>query len=152
LDSDELKPFSPADLAAVKIPEGWRGSQAIENYKEELVAKIVREESPFDHPQPKIVFRGKSFLFTGEFAFGSQKECQKAVVSRGGIASDQKQVSHSIDYLVVGLEGNKTWSKGSYGNKIEAAVLIRRQHGKPAIVSEEHWVAALKDADPQLSL
>ena len=151
-DSDGLKSFSPAALAALKIPEGWSGSQAIENYKEGLAAKIVQEESPFDHPQPKVIFKDKSFIFTGVFAFGSRKECQKAVMSRGGIASDQKQVSHSIDYLVVGSEGNKSWSKGSYGNKIEAAVLTRRQHGKPAIISEEHWVAALKQSDPQLSL
>ena len=150
-DSDELKPFAPADLTSVKIPEGWSGSQAIENYKEELAAKIVSEDSPFDRPHPKVVFKGKSFLFTGQFTFGSRNECQNAVVLRGGIASDQKQVSHSIDYLVVGSEGNKAWSKGSYGNKIEAAVLIRRQHGKPAIITEEHWLAALKKADPQLS-
>lgn len=63
-DSDELKPFSPADLAATKVPDGWSGSQAIENYEEELAAKIVREESPFDHPQPKVVFSGKTFLFS----------------------------------------------------------------------------------------
>lgn len=151
-DSDELKPFLPADLDAVKVPDGWSGSEAIENYKEELAARIVREESPFDHPPPKVVFTGKTFLFTGEFAFGSRKECQKAVALRGGISSDQKQVSHSIDYLIVGTAGNKTWSKGSYGNKIERAVLIRRQHGKPAIVSEEHWVAALREGGSQLSL
>jgi DNA ligase (NAD+) len=150
-DSDGLKPFSSAALAAVKIPEGWSGSQAIENYKEGLAAKIVQEESPFDHPQPKVIFKDKSFLFTGVFAFGSRKECQKAVVSRGGISSDQKQINHSIDYLVVGSEGNKSWSKGSYGNKIEAAVLIRREHGKPKIISEEHWVAALRKTDSQLS-
>ena len=151
-DSDELKPCSPADLAAVIVPDGWSGSQAIESYKEVLAAKIVREESPFDHPQPKLVFTGKTFLFTGQFAFGSRKECQSAVELRGGISSDQKQVSHAIDYLVVGTAGNKTWSKGSYGNKIERAVLIRRQHGRPAIVSEEHWIAALKEGEGQLSL
>ncbi len=151
-DSDELKPFSPADLAATKVPDGWSGSQAIENYEEELAAKIVREESPFDHPQPKVVFSGKTFLFTGQFAFGSRKECQRAVEILGGVTSDQKQVSHAIDYLVVGTAGNKTWSKGSYGNKIERGVLIRRQHGRPAIISEEHWVTAIRGSETQLSL
>lgn len=151
-DSDELKPCSPADLAAVIVPDGWSGSEAIESYKEALAAKIVREESPFDLPQPKVVFTGKTFLFTGEFSFGSRKECQRAVELRGGISSDQKQVSHAIDYLVVGTAGNKTWSKGSYGNKIERAVLIRREHGRPAIISEEHWVGALKQSESQLSL
>jgi DNA ligase (NAD+) len=151
-DSDTLKPFSSADLAAVKIPDGWSGSQAIENYKVELAAKIVSEDSPFDHPQPEVIFNGKSFLFTGQFISGSRKDCQKAVNLRGGITTDQKQASQMIDYLVVGSEGSKVWSKGSYGNKIEAAILARREHGKPSIISEEHWVAALKKNDPQLPL
>ena len=151
-DSDKLIPFTPEDLAAVKVPTGWSGSQAIEDYKEELAAKLVREESLFDYPQPKVIFAGKVFMFTGQFAFASRKECQQAVEQRGGIASDQKQVSHTLDYLVVGTAGNKTWSKGSYGNKIESAVLMRRQYGRPAIISEEHWIAALKEGESQLSL
>ena len=150
-DSEHLKPFSFADLDALKIPDGWSGQQAIAEFKEELAAKIVREESPFDQPPPRVVFKGKSFLFTGQFEFGSRKECQKAVIMRGGIASDRKQVSHLIDYLVVGSVGSKVWSKGSYGNKIESAILARRQHGTPAIISEEHWIAAMKEVDPQLS-
>jgi len=151
-DSDLLKPLSSADLDAVHIPDEWSAQEAIEEFKEELAAQIVRDESPFDQPAPKVSFKGQSFLFTGQFAFGSRKECQKAVVLRGGIASDQKQVSHLIDFLVVGSVGSKAWSKGSCGNKIESAVLSRRQHGTPAIISEEHWVAALNDTDPQLSL
>jgi DNA ligase (NAD+) len=151
-DSDQLKPFLSADLDAVNIPDEWSAQQAVEEFKEALAAKIVRDESPFDQPPPKVSFKGKSFLFTGQFAFGSRKDCQKAVVLRGGIASDQKQVSHLIDYLVVGSEGSKAWSKGSYGNKIEAAILARRQHGAPAIISEEHWVASLNESDPQLPL
>ena len=151
-DSDQLKPFSSADLDVVNVPEGWSSQQAIAEFKEELAAKIVRKDSPFDQPPPRVIFKGKSFLFTGQFAFGSRKECQNAVALHGGIASDQKQVSHLIDYLVVGLEGSKAWSKGSYGNKIESAILARRQHGTPAIISEMHWVAALKKVDPRLPL
>jgi NAD-dependent DNA ligase len=151
-DSDQLKPFSPADLDGVKIPDEWSSHQAIAEFKEELVANIVREDSPFDQPPPKVNFKGKSFAFTGQFAFGSRKKCQQAVVLRGGITGDQKHVSHLVDYLVVGSAGSKAWSKSSYGNKIESAILARRQHGTPAIISEEHWVAELKEVDPQLSL
>ena len=151
-DSDQLKPFSPADLDTVQVPDGWSSQHAITEFKEELAAKVVQEESPFDHPQPKVFFEDKTFLFTGNFHFGSRKDCQKAVALRGGIPSDQKDVSRAIDYLVVGSEGNKTWSKGSYGNKIEAAILARREHGKPAIISEEHWATALREGEPQLSL
>lgn len=151
-DSDQLKPFSIADLASVNVPEGWSGSKAIEEFQEKLVAKIVQEESPFDHPQPKVVFPGKTFLFTGQFSFGSRQKCQKAVAALGGIPSDAKDANHLLDYLVVGSKGNKAWSKGSYGNKIESAILARRRYGKPSIISDEHWAAALNEVDPQLSL
>ncbi len=151
-DSDELKPFSPADLVSVNVPEGWSGEQAVEDFQRELASRIIREETPYDSPRPKVVIKGKSFLFTGKFGFGSRKECQKAVTLLGGISPDQKQANQFIDYLVVGSEGSKAWSKGDYGNKIEAAILARKQHGKPAIISEEHWIAALKEADPQIAL
>jgi len=151
-DSDQLKAFSLADLDKVQVPAGWSGQHAMAEFNVELAAKIVREESPFDQPQPKVIFKDKTFLFTGNFAFGSRKECQKAVSMRGGIPTDQKQVGHTIDYLVVGSEGSKDWSKGDYGNKIESAILARRQHGTPAIIQEEHWVEALKRNDPQLPL
>jgi DNA ligase (NAD+) len=151
-DTDEPKTFSRADLVAVKVPRGWSGQEAIDDFEQNLAAKIIREASPFDSPQPKVLIKGKSFLFTGKFGFGSRKECQKAVILRGGISPDQKEVTQFIDYLVVGTEGSKAWSKGDYGNKIEAAILTRRQHGKPAIISEENWAAAIKAADPQLSL
>jgi NAD-dependent DNA ligase len=151
-DSDQLKPFSLADLEKVQVPDGWSAQQAIAEFKEDLAARIVQEESPFDQPQPAVVFKGKTFLFTGNFGFGSRKECQEAVRLRGGIPSNQKQASHSIDYLVVGSDGSENWSKGGYGNKIEAAVLARQQHGTPAIITEEHWVAELKKVNPQLTL
>ncbi len=151
-DTDEPKAFSPADLVAVKVPAGWSGQQAIDDFQQDLAARIIHEESPFDNPQPKVIVKGRSFLFTGKFGFGSRKDCQKAVILRGGTSPDQKDVNQFIDYLVVGTEGSKAWSKGDYGNKIEAAILTRRQHGKPAIISEEHWGAALKEADSQLSL
>ena len=151
-DSDQLKAFSLADLDKVQVPAGWSGQHAMAEFNVELAAKIVHEESPFDQPQPKVIFKDKTFVFTGNFAFGSRKECQKAVSLRGGIPTDQKQVGHTIDYLVVGSEGSKDWSKSDYGNKIESAILARRQHGTPAIIQEEHWVEALKRNDPQLPL
>jgi NAD-dependent DNA ligase len=91
-------------------------------------------------------------LFTGEFDFGSRSQCSKAVISLGGSVANQKLASRSIDYLVVGNTGNESWSSKTYGNKIESAVLCRKEHGKPAIVSEDHWLKALKLASPQLSL
>lgn len=144
-DTDSLKPFDKTALQAVQIPEGWSSSEAFRKFRDELVDNILHDESPFDLPQPPVLFPKRTFIFTGKFAFGTRKACQDAVVSRDGSAPDQKSVSHSIDYLVIGTEGSKAWRRGTYGNKIEDAILSRREYGTPAIISEAHWVAALNE-------
>jgi hypothetical protein len=144
-DTDSLKPFDMAALQAVQIPEGWSSTVAFRQFQDEAVETILHDESPFDRPQPEVLFTNRTFIFTGKFGFGTRKACQDAVVSRGGSAPDQKSVSHLIDYLVIGAEGSKAWRRGTYGNKIENAILSRREYGSPAIVSEEHWIAALQE-------
>lgn len=143
-DSDQLRPFDRAALEAVVIPEDWNASAALEQFRSEVVGAEMADGSPYDEPQPDIQIPGRTFMFTGNFTFGSREECQAVVVAKGGSAPAQKSVSHSIDYLVVGSKGSKAWKRGSYGNKIEAAILARREYGSPAIVSEDHWLRYLK--------
>ncbi len=145
-DSDALKPFDPTQLESVVVPGDWNSHRAIEQFKEELVADMLRDESPFDRPQPKVILADRSFMFTGKFAFGPRKKCQQAIILRGGSAPDYKSVTQNIDYLVIGVQGSPTWTKGSYGNKIEEAILARREYGTPAIISEHHWSGALDAA------
>jgi hypothetical protein len=142
-DSDLLKPFQKEVLKTVQIPDGWKSSEELRQFRDELVDKILHDESPFDRPQPSVLFAKRSFIFTGAFTFGKRNDCQEAVLSRGGLAPDHKSVSHFIDYLVIGTKGSKSWRRGNYGNKIEDAVLARRDFGSPAIISEEHWALAL---------
>jgi DNA ligase (NAD+) len=151
-DSDALKPVSDSELARTEVPEAWHAGAAAAEFKEHLVEQILSEAPPFDEPLPNVTFKGKTFMFTGQFGYGSRKSCENAVTSRGGSVSDQKKVSHKIDFLIVGSIGSKAWKKGAYGNKIETAVLARREHGTPAIIPEEHWIKSLKKSDPQLSL
>ena len=143
-DSPALKPFNEAQLQSVEIPEDWNASDAMQQFRDELIAVELAESSPFDRPQPPVEFTRKNFIFTGKFSFGTRKECQIAVIGRGGYAPSQKSVSRKIDYLVIGAEGSKVWKRGSYGNKIEAAILSRREHGTPAIISEKHWVFQMR--------
>lgn len=142
-DTDSLKPFDEVALKTPQIPEDWKSSDAFRKFRDELVDSILHDESPFDRPQPDVLFSKRSFMFTGKFLFGTRTACQDAVISRGGLAPEQKSVSHHIDYLVIGAEGSKTWRRGAYGNKIEDAILSRREFGLPAIISEKHWTAAL---------
>ncbi|MEI6082790.1 MAG: BRCT domain-containing protein [Verrucomicrobiota bacterium] len=141
--SDQLIPVSEKEIEAVTIPEGWSSSEAIKEFQSEVVAQELVDHSPFDQPQPVVEFPHRSFIFTGKFAFGSRNACQAAVIERGAFAPDQKSITHEINYLVIGAEGSKAWKRGSYGNKIEAAILARREYGSPAIISEKHWTASL---------
>jgi hypothetical protein len=144
-DTDELKPFDGREMANIQVPEDWSSSEAMHQFRDELVVSELADASPFDQPQPPVEFNGRSFIFTGKFSYGTRKSCQSAVTDRGGYAPSQKYVSPEIDYLVIGAEGSKVWKRGSYGNKIEAAILARREHGSPAIISEEHWASHLKN-------
>ena len=143
-DSPDTAPYELDDLSKVEIPVDWDASAEVQKVNDEIVGHEMSNGSPFDEPAPMIEFAGRNFMFTGKFEFGARKACQTAVIERGGSASSLKSVSSEIDYLVVGSGGSKAWKRGSYGNKIEAAILARLEHGSPAIVSEEYWASELK--------
>jgi NAD-dependent DNA ligase len=144
-DSESSVPahYDTKELDNAIIPEDWSSSVARQGVYDEIVEQEMSSGAPFDDPAPEIDFEGTSFLFTGKFEYGTREACQAAVVERGGSSPSQQSVSRAIDYLVIGSGGSKSWKRGSYGNKIEAAIISRRSHGTPAIVSEEHWVEQL---------
>ncbi len=139
-DSDQLLPFDDDALDSVIIPEGWHSSAERQKFKDELVASLLVDNAPFDSPQLDILFTGNTFAFTGKFSFGSRKDCQKAVTDLGGIAVDKPNISRNLHYLVIGTKGSPAYKRGSYGTKIEKAIIARREAGSPAIVSEDHWL------------
>jgi len=139
-ESDELIPCDEHELESVVVPDEWSAAKAIGQFRDEIVVAELADGSPYDSPQPKLEFCEHRFMFTGNFSYGSQKACQAAVLEKGGLAPSSKYVSRDIDYLVIGSGGSKFWKRGSYGNKIEKAILARREHGSPAIISEEHWL------------
>jgi NAD-dependent DNA ligase len=96
---------------------------------------------PLDRPQPSLDFQRKLFVFTGKFAFGPRKTCQEMTVQAGGECADN--VSHKVDYLVIGTFSSRDWIQSSYGRKIEKAVEYRTERKSLAIISEDHWAAAL---------
>ena len=140
-ESNELLPFKDEDLEATNVPDDWSASKAIKVFREEMAASILASESPYDTPQPDIDFFRHSFCFTGKFDFGPRKSCEDVIREKGGIPA--KGVSNSLDFLVIGTQGNPNWKRGSYGNKIEKAIVLRRENGKPAIVSEDHCFSFL---------
>ncbi|MDB4431203.1 BRCT domain-containing protein [Pseudomonadales bacterium] len=92
---------------------------------------------PINRPAPPVHFEGSVFLCTGTFAFGSRKECNAVIEDRGGITV--KQVTKSLDYLVLGTYVTNSWAHESFGRKIEAAMEYQEKGRPIAIVNEEHW-------------
>ena len=135
-ESDQPLLFNTKDFEKVIIPKDWSSREEIRVHQEEIVADILASESPFDNPQPDIIFYRRSFCFTGKFDFGPRKACEDLIVEKRGIPS--KSVTSNLDFLVIGTQGSTHWKRGDYGSKIEKAILKRRNSGKPAIVSEDH--------------
>lgn len=106
----------------------------------ELGEVLKATRLPVDNPQPELAFGGSRFCFTGTFAFGSRRDCEDAVLARGGAVGSLVQ---STRYLVIGIYATDAWAHSSFGRKIERAVGWRDRGLPISVVSEEHWVAAL---------
>ena len=111
------------------------------NLDDDEMPDHLKSDELYNNPLPKIKFAVSVFVFTGKFSFGEKKECRQAVIEKGGKVEDI--VKTNSDYLIVGEKGNPAWKRGNYGVKIGKAINFRRNHGKPAIVSESDWKAAL---------
>lgn len=93
---------------------------------------------PLDEPVPEIVFTDKQFIFSGTFAFGTRRDCQKVITDLGG--QNAKSVMQSVSYLVIGSYVKDSWVHETFGRKIEQAVKNREKGYELAIVSEVHWI------------
>jgi hypothetical protein len=98
-------------------------------------------ELPLDEPPPVILCPTKSFCFTGTFAFGTRKECEKAVEGKGGKCGS---LTHKTNFLVIGVYATGSWKHSSYGLKIENAVKMKQEGVPIAIIGETHWVDAVR--------
>ena len=97
---------------------------------------------PVDEPAPTVFCDGKTFCFTGVFAWGSRKKCEGEVSARGGRCV--RAPTGKTNYVVIGIDASPAWVQGDHGTKIEDALSLKSK-GKPVcIITEEHWVATLQ--------
>lgn len=90
---------------------------------------------------PEIIFAGKRFCLTGNFAFGSRSKCTQVIEAHGGEVADS--VTRALDYLVIGSMASDEWAHSSYGRKVETAVKHQEKGMPLLIISEEQWAEAL---------
>lgn len=111
--------------------------RSISGEKAELGEIAKTSTLPICSPAPTVEFSGKTFLFTGTFAFGTRKQCQEAIESLGGFNS--RNVTKKLDYLIIGTYVTDSWVHESFGRKIEKAMYYRDSGLPISIITEEHW-------------
>lgn len=96
---------------------------------------------PLDQPPPKIQWNEMTYVFTGKFAFGPRRDCEREVERRGGTC--ESSVTKRTTFLVIGTFGSRDWVHSAFGRKIEKAVSYREAGVRLHIVAEDHWAGAL---------
>lgn len=92
---------------------------------------------------PEIQFKNSTFCFTGTSSRHKRQELEKLVVRLGGKFT--KNVSKSLNYLVIGAEGNPCWTYACYGRKVEAAINLRKEGHRLLLVHENDFHDAVAD-------
>jgi hypothetical protein len=116
-----------------------------QEFQETGSAAVSGPALPLD-PTGDIQFDGRSFCFTGTFFFGTRAACERAVTTLGGTPSGS--VTGDLDYLVIGGGCSAQWANTTYGRKIETAIERKKRYGKPLIIGEQAWHAAMTVVNP----
>lgn len=101
---------------------------------------------PITRPLPTLVFPQRAYCLTGQFLWGTRRDCEQAIVTRGGQLT--ASLTGATHYLVIGLLGSTDWIHSTHGRKIEKAIDMRSKGHPIAIVSEGHWTEHLERTWP----
>lgn len=91
-----------------------------------------------------IDFNDRVFCCTGKFIHGLRSACHRDIEALGGLVADN--LTMQVDYLVIGALTQPDWAYQTYGRKIEKAARLRKQNGRPKIISEAAWSDAMRQA------
>ncbi len=86
---------------------------------------------------PQITFAQSLFCFTGASGKGKRAELADRVKQLGGRVTNC--VSKTLNYLVIGAEGNPCWAYACYVRKVEAAVKLRKEGYRILLVHEHDF-------------
>lgn len=93
---------------------------------------------------PEIEFTDSTFCFTGASTRYTRKALVATVESLGGQFTPN--VTKSVNYLVIGADGNPCWAYACYGRKVEKAIELREAGVRVVIVHENDFHDAVADA------
>jgi len=96
---------------------------------------------PITHPEPEVTFEGQTFVFAGEMAYGPTHQCEREVIELGGTC--ERGVNRRTDYVVIGAFAASDWAQTAFGPLVDEVVQYRARGVPIAVITEEHWAAAL---------
>lgn len=90
-----------------------------------------------------IRFEGSSFVVTGAFSIAPRKVLSKLILDLGGDV--KRSVTRKTDYLVIAFDPSRDWKHSHEGEKLIKAREFREKRGRPDLVGEYTFKAALGD-------
>lgn len=92
---------------------------------------------------PEIKFKDSLFCLTGASSKYKRSDFVKVIRKLNGKYTEY--INKSVNYLIVGAEGNPCWQYACYGRKVEKAVEYRKAGSKLLIVHENDFHDAVLD-------
>lgn len=92
---------------------------------------------------PEIQFLRQKFCFTGTSTRMTRDELAQQVANFGGTFS--RGLTQTVNFLIVGADGNPCWAYACYGRKVEQAVSFRKKGLPIVIVHENDYWDAVSD-------
>ena len=117
-------------------------SQLAENQGDVRGGFPLATDLPITRPEPAVVFEGRTFVFAGQMSYGPTHACEREVLELGGMC--EHTVNRRTDYLVIGTLAGDDWGQDSFGRLVDDVVQYRARGIPIAVMTEDHWVAALR--------
>ena len=67
--------------------------------------------------------------------------CEREVMELGGTC--ERAINRRTDYVVIGALAAHDWSQSAFGKLVDEVVQYRSRGVRIAVITEEHWAAAL---------
>ena len=143
----------PANVLARRLERIFADGRLESRERERLTAMIsqlaenpiqgfpLATDLPVTRPEPEVTFEGQTFVFAGDLAYGPTHQCEREVIELGGTC--ERGMNRRTDYVVIGAFAAGDWSQREFGALVDEVVQYRARGVPIAVITEEHWAAAL---------
>lgn len=107
----------------------------VDNEEEKILLEILDSFVSPQTSEAKAEINGKCICLSGDFVFGSKKDVENYLTSRGAVVVSS--VTKKVDILILGESGSAAWKYGNYGSKYEKATQLNEKGASIIIYKEK---------------